>query len=68
MFKHQIDHICHQWHTECLQSNTSAGFVAEVSGGDGTGKGTLSPVAVGLGPFIYTMSGHVIKQFLVQVS
>ena len=40
MFRRQIDHICRQWHIECLQRNTSAGFVDEVSGGDGTGKGT----------------------------
>ena len=52
MFRRQLDHVCHQWHIECIQSNASAGFVVEVSGGDGTGKGTLSVVAVGLGPFL----------------
>ena len=52
MFRRQLDHICHQWHIECIQNNASAGFVVEVSGGDGTGKGILSVVAVGLGPFL----------------
>ena len=37
-FRWQIDHIGHQWHIECLQSNISAGFVVKVSGGSLTGK------------------------------
>ena len=43
MFRRQLDHVC---------NNASAGFVVEVSGGGGTGKETLSVVAVGLGPFL----------------
>ena len=51
-FRQQIDCICRQWHIECLQSNTSAGFVVEGSEGNLTSSGSLSVVAVGLEPFL----------------
>ena len=51
-FKQQIDGICHQWHIECLQNDTSAGFVVEVSGGSVSGKGGLSVLAARLGAFL----------------
>ena len=51
-FRRQIDRICHQWHIECLQNDASAGFVVEVTGGNSSGKGALTVLAVGLGPFL----------------
>ena len=51
-FKERIDHICRQWHFECLQNGYSTGFAVEMSGVNGSGKGRLLASAVTLGPFI----------------
>ena len=41
-FRHHLGSICNQWHLECIQSNISAGFMVEISGGCGTAKGMVT--------------------------